>query len=181
MLFFYLSLIETQEEKDKFEQLYIKYRKLMFYVSKEILHDDFLAEDAVHNAFLRIIKHLEKINEISCHKTKSFMVIVVENVSKDLYNQRTNDRKIYFDDVDYDIIDDCDMEENIIQQINIEDIVKKIEMLPNTYRDVLMLKCIHELTDKEIATLLDISPAAARKRIERARQNINELCKEENR
>jgi len=57
----------------------------MFYVAKAILHDDFLAEDAVHDAFIKIIRHLDKIDEIPSNKTKSFMVIVVERTSIAIY------------------------------------------------------------------------------------------------
>ena len=78
MLSLYLGIIETQEEKDKFEQIYLKYRKLMLYVSYQILKDGHLAEDAVHNAFLNIIDHLDQIGEIDCHKTKGFCIVVVD-------------------------------------------------------------------------------------------------------
>ena len=176
MLVFYLSLLETQEEKDKFEQLYIQYRKLMFYIAKGILQDDFLAEDAVHNAFLRIINHLDKIEEISCHKTKSFMVIVVENVSKDLYNKRKKRPTISNEDIDSAVVDKNDVADNIIAQMTAEEVIKKIQLLPDIFREVLLLKFVHEMNDKEIAKVLEISPAAARKRVERARQRIAVLC-----
>lgn len=176
MLVFYLSLLETQEEKDKFEKLYIQYRKLMFYIAKGILQDDFLAEDAVHNAFLRIINHLDKIEEISCHKTKSFMVIVVENVSKDLYNKRKKGPTISSEDIDSNIVDRNDVADNIIAQMTAEEVIKKIQLLPDIFQEVLLLKFVHEMNDKEIAKVLEISPAAARKRIERARQRIAALC-----
>lgn len=176
MLVFYLSLLETQEEKDKFEQLYIQYRKLMFYIAKGILQDDFLAEDAVHNAFLRIINHLDKIEEISCHKTKSFMVIVVENVSKDLYNKRKKRPTISNEDIDSAVVDKNDVADNIIAQMTAEEVIKKIQLLPDIFREVLLLKFVHEMNDKEIAKVLEISPAAARKRVERARQRIAFLC-----
>ena len=56
MLTFYLSLIETEEDKSKFENIYETYRKVMFYTANQILKDEYLAEDAVHSAFLRILK-----------------------------------------------------------------------------------------------------------------------------
>ncbi len=33
----YLSIIESEEDKSKFEQLYITYRQTMFYVANRIL------------------------------------------------------------------------------------------------------------------------------------------------
>lgn len=88
MLFFYLTLIDDEEEKSKFEKLYYEYRHLMKHIAFDILKDEKLAEDAVHNAFIKISRHLNKIDEISCHKTRSFIVIVIESVSKDMYRRR---------------------------------------------------------------------------------------------
>jgi len=48
----YLQMIENEEEKLKFIQIYEKYKDLMFYVAKRILGNDADAEDAVHEAFL---------------------------------------------------------------------------------------------------------------------------------
>lgn len=59
----YLAVLETEQEKTKFEQLYLTYRQTMFYVANSVLHDTQLAEDAVHQAFLRIMDHMGNILE----------------------------------------------------------------------------------------------------------------------
>ncbi|MFR5859533.1 MAG: RNA polymerase sigma factor [Clostridia bacterium] len=81
MLQFYLQLLETEEELQKFTQLYETYRKLMHWTAEGILHDEYLAEDAVHEAFLRIIQNFHQIREIPCPKTRSFVVIIVRKYS----------------------------------------------------------------------------------------------------
>jgi len=43
---FYLPLIDTPEDKNKFEELYISYEKTIFYVANKILKDKHLSEDA---------------------------------------------------------------------------------------------------------------------------------------
>ena len=70
----YLQLIDSPEEKSRFEELYITYRKLMFHVAKGILGNDQDAEDAVHDAFLSIAKNFDKISTEDRHKTKAFVV-----------------------------------------------------------------------------------------------------------
>ena len=50
----YMSMIESGEDEDLFKGLYLKYRKHMKYIAMQILGDEYLAEDAVHNAFLKI-------------------------------------------------------------------------------------------------------------------------------
>ena len=38
----YLQMLETPEEKSKFEQLYLEYKGLMFHVAYDILHNEHL-------------------------------------------------------------------------------------------------------------------------------------------
>ena len=60
MMSFHLSIIDTEEDKTKFEVIYEKYHKLMFYVANQILKDNYLAEDAVHDSFVKFIENLDK-------------------------------------------------------------------------------------------------------------------------
>lgn len=68
----YLQMIESNEDRSKFEQLYILYRGLMLYVAKGILRNQEDAEDAVHQAFVSIIENLRSITDINSPKTRSF-------------------------------------------------------------------------------------------------------------
>lgn len=96
MLMMYLSVLETPEEQSKFEELYNQYRKLMYLCAKEILKDDALAEDAVQDAFLKIIYNFHKIGEVNCNRTrtKRFVVIVVENISIDIYRKERKMQRV---------------------------------------------------------------------------------------
>lgn len=73
----YLEILETPEEKLKFEQLYFLYRDKMYAVAFKILHNENDAEDIVHESFKAIIENFEKINDISCHKTWNYIVTIV--------------------------------------------------------------------------------------------------------
>ena len=90
----YLSLLDSEEEISKFELIYSTYKKQMYYTANNILKDSHLAEDAVHNAFLRIINNLEKIEDINSHKTKGLIVIIVKNVSIDIYIEKIKKKEI---------------------------------------------------------------------------------------
>ncbi|WP_343097458.1 RNA polymerase sigma factor, partial [Clostridioides difficile] len=88
----YLAMLELEEDKIKFEKIYEKYRQIMFYVANKILKDDHLSEDAVHNAFLRIIKNIDKIDEVDSPRTKAFIVIIVERIAIDFYRKRKREK-----------------------------------------------------------------------------------------
>ena len=170
MLLFYLSLIENEEERSKFEKLYYEYRHLMKYIAFEILKDNHLAEDAVHNAFIKLSNHLNKIDKISCHKAKSFIVIVIESVAKDMYRKRKREAEVHLEEITrFNASDDFSL-----SSYSIENIVSKIESLPEIYRNVLMLKYLQDFDNKEIAKLLNIKESLVRKRLERAKDLLAE-------
>ena len=169
----YLSLLDSEEEISKFELIYNTYKKQMYYTANNILKDSHLAEDAVHNAFLRIINNLEKIEDINSHKTKGLIVIIVKNVSIDIYrkNKKERDNTIFIDDLDY--INGYDE----INKNDIGDLEIAISKLPENYKQVFLLKFSHELTDNEISEILDIKPDNVRKRISRGREKLKNILK----
>lgn len=163
----------AEEDKSKFEQLYLEYRQLMFYIANQILKDEKLAEDAVHNAFVKLINYIDRIDSINCHRTKGFLVIIVRSISINLYNERKKDNYISLDDLNYSIIDDnTNIEDEVILSIEYNDLVDEILILPEIYSNVLYLKYIYELTNKEISEILNITEANVRKRLERGRKSL---------
>ena len=48
MLAFYVAILDTEEQKDKFTEIYTTYYGMMYQVARAITHDDKLAEDALH-------------------------------------------------------------------------------------------------------------------------------------
>lgn len=169
----YLNLLDSEEEISKFELIYSTYKKQMYYTANNILKDSHLAEDAVHNAFLRIINNLEKIEDINSHKTKGLIVIIVKNVSIDIYrkNKKERDNTIFIDDLD-DINGYDEINKNEIGDLEIA-----ISKLPENYKQVFLLKFSHELTDNEISEILDIKPDNVRKRISRGREKLKNILK----
>lgn len=174
----YLTLISDEVNKTKFEQLYLEYRQTMFYVANRILRDEHLAEDTVHRAFIKLIDHLEKINEIKCHKTKGFLVIIVKNISIDIYNKRKKENVVQIEDISKFSNKDLSTGEKLLEDYEYSNLIKKILKLPPNYSNILMLKYAHGYSDDEIADILDISKANIRKRAERARKVLLKYIEE---
>lgn len=170
----YLNMLNTEPEKTKFEQLYLTYRKLMFYIAQAILRNERLAEDAVHQAFINIIENFEKVGDVESPKTRCYVTVIVRNVSINLYNRQKKSNMIYFDDLDYSV--DC--EAVPAEQIAEFETVDILKTLPKQYGDILLLKYHYGYHDNEIAKLLQISPENARKRVQRAKECLGKLLTE---
>ncbi len=176
MIAIYLSVIDTEQDKNKFEILYTTYRKLMLYIADQILKDKYLAEDATHQAFLKIIENLDKIEDVHCHKTKSYIVIIVRNTAINMYNKRKRNATIPLEQMEF-----CISDETFSRSEDLDYLTKAVMKLPVIYKEVLALKYVQELSNAEIAQTLGIFEATVRKRLERARHKLEEsLKKEEN-
>lgn len=175
MLLFYLSLIENEEEKSKLEKLYYEYKKLMKYIAFEILDNNELAEDAVHEAFIKLTRHLKGIEEIKCHKTKAFIVIVIRSVCFDMLEKEKN----YKHSSLTDITNTISVPDGVLENLELEEICLIIKSLPDIHRDIIELKVYYEKSDKEIADISGISHTAVRKRLQRARNALKERLNEQ--
>ncbi|MGL5753231.1 MAG: RNA polymerase sigma factor [Paraclostridium sp.] len=168
----YLSLIESEENKSKFEEIYNSYKKTMFYVANDILKNHAQAEDVVHTSFIKIINNLEKIDEVNCNKTKGFIVTIVKNTAIDVY--RNNKRE--FEKVEK-VIGIKSYEEKPLLNVK-SDIEMAILELPDKYSVVFSLKYYQGLSDDEISNILKIKPSTVRSRISRGKEKLRKILDE---
>ena len=163
MLSFYLSLIETDEEKSKFEILYLKHRKVMMLEALKYL-DEKYAEDAVHTAFVKIADNIKKIDDPADIKTRNFAVIITRNTALDMLKKLGRE---------------TELSENLVQTEQTPLTDSPLEKLSKTYRDVLVFHYQYGYSVPETAKLLGLSRDAVYKRIERAKQELTKIMKEE--
>lgn len=91
MLAILLAALESEADKQKFTDIYEQYHPQMEQTALRILKNQHDAEDAVQNAFMQIIRHFEKTDEISCEKLPFWIVCIVKNEAVTILrkNQRT--------------------------------------------------------------------------------------------
>ena len=163
-------------DKEKFEELYYKYKDLMYYVSYEVLRNDSLAQDAVQQAFLKIINIFNEINLEDCNKTRNLFVIISKNISIDMYRTMKNKGEFNFVEFEPETIKDYSSE---IGYENIENVVEQaIKSLPDIFSDILYLKYIHEYSNKEISKLLNLKEGTVRQRIIRGKEKLKKILQE---
>jgi len=161
-----LAIYETQAEKDHVTALFEAYRWTMYNEARQIptSHED--AEDAVQEAFIIIHDHLNKLTDITCHKTRGYVVLVAKNLAKNKLRKRRRERTMQMEDMTYEL---PDTKESTHTRMEIEEVISEIESLPETPREILLLKYYHQCSDKELAAIMGIRHDTVRKRVERAR------------
>lgn len=165
----YLQSIADPQDRNKFEQLYIQYKQLMFCVANSILRNEYDAEDAVHQAFLAIVKNLDKISDLECTKTKTYLVTIVENCAIDIY--RVKKRKAT-----------VPLNEDIVglefEGPHTNALAEAIAKLPVRYRHVILLKYDCGYSYSEIAEILGLSYEGVHSLDQRAKRKLKKVLEE---
>lgn len=170
MLSFYLSLIDNEDSKILFEQLYHLHRHTMIYAANQILHDQMLAEDATHDAFMHILNNLDKIEAAEDNRTRAFVIIIVKNIALDYLRKHKRQSEMNIDDyADLSAENQYCPENDFIQAEDYQSLAAKIGQLHPAYANILSLKIAFNLSDQEISQTLGISPTNVRVRLHRAR------------
>ncbi len=176
MLAFYLSLVDSLSDKEKVETIYTKYYGLMMHVALEYTQHD--AEDIVHDAILRIIKNINKVDISDERKTISFCVTIVRNRAIDYLRKKDNNTVSYDDEIE--IVSNVENPIDFAKINEIYDILyKALDSLNETYKTVCTLKYVNGLKDSEIAEVLDLPVETVRSRIFRGKQILREAIRKE--
>lgn len=154
-----------------FVVIYEKYRYLMMKVAHGVLKDNFLAEDAVHEAFIKIAHNMQNIHDVESVETKRYLIIVAKNAAIDIYRSRKKQMKeeMFIDELGEDAGPITYLKTDIDNEIL--DILKN---LPVKYRDVFLLKYSNHMSNAEISKILNISEGTIRQRIARGKLIIKE-------
>lgn len=88
MLVFYMTYIEDDQDQDKFVVIYKTYTGIMVKIADNILQDHAQAEDAVHEAFLYILKILKRIDDPLSPQTRVLVEKCVTHISLDICRSR---------------------------------------------------------------------------------------------
>lgn len=176
----YLSMLDTQTEKEKFTEIYEQYQHFCWYVANGILNDPHLAEDAVQETFLALTRHLDRVEHVDSPRTRKFLMTIAKSKAIDLLRKEKGEKTLLAEEPEQDMKDgQQDLLDSYITRENYNRLIACILELDEIYRVVFEYKYLHQLSDKEIGDLLEISPKAVNVRYYRARRKLQEMIQGE--
>lgn len=176
MLMIYLSMLETEDDKNIFKEFHDEYSILMYRKAYGILKDIKLAEDVVQESFIRILKNFDKFPKKVCPQTRNKFVNIVRSISIDTYRKKKKQQDVSYEEIEGTIIDEFAVTDNILDDIGFEIYLFR---LPKSYYTILSLKYDDGYSYKEIADILSITEENVKKRLMRARKKLREIINEQ--
>ncbi|MBS1191712.1 MAG: polymerase sigma factor [Rhodocyclaceae bacterium] len=167
------------------EQLMRRHNRTLYRTARAILRDDGEAEDAVQEAYLLAYRALDRFRGES--RLGTWLVRIAANVA--LARRRRNARGALVvpingtgdetDDLGEAMIDRAGPEREAMAAEVRRLLERRIDALPDMYREVFMLRAVEELSVEETAAVLQIPEPTVRTRYFRARSLLREsLAKE---
>lgn len=167
---------------DKVGQLYTKFGKQLHALAWQTTHDTQVAQDAVQMVFEKILNNPEPIDDSLDPMVYGLLRRMTLNAISDIY---TKERKtVPLPDIQKEILtadEQCtdDPLSKLLQKEFLQDMKNAINSLPDTYRVPLMLRVAHNLTNQQIAKVLDIEVGNVYIRIHRARSELRKMLQKE--
>ncbi|MGA2569811.1 MAG: RNA polymerase sigma factor [Terracidiphilus sp.] len=156
-------------EDDALAALVDQYATALYRVAYSVLRNAADAEDAVQEAFLRVLRHRHALGEVRDHRV--WLIRIVWNIVLDR-KRRAKTRPETDDIVELARVlpsTGLSAEEVAAAAQHHAHVLACVDRLPAKERQVLLLSAFEELSSVEIATVLGITESSVRSRIFRAR------------
>ena len=180
----YTLLIEQEKHKRVFEEVYNTYGQELFKLAFEKLNNAYDAEDVLHEAFVSLIRLMNK-RDVDAESARVFLIDVVKFRTADRLKDRAKERKMtrsadesaLFDKLSLESAE-SETEETVFQKMLLEALISCMAELPAKYRSVIRLHLIDGLKFSEISGILKIKTENAKKRYQRGRLMLREMLRE---
>lgn len=75
-----LAILQTDEQRDILSEFYEENKNRFYMLAYSKLHNSEASEDAVQEAFLRIVRYPDRFFSIEPHKRLPYSIIIIKNV-----------------------------------------------------------------------------------------------------
>ena len=179
-----ILMVENEEDRLFLEELYLKYRNLVYVIALEYFEgEDADLDDAVSNAIERICRYCSTIKGLPERAQKAYIVSVSENACRDLLRKRNKWRKMLdysFDQSDLEMIpDERDPYETIFELGTVMELKKAFEKLRERDSELIRMHHVDGISIRAIAEDMGISENAVKIALFRARGNMLRLLKKQ--
>lgn len=155
--------------------LYRNYGRLIYTVAKNIVNNADDAEDVLQETLLRIIKYANDYQ--SGTNPAAWVLSIARNCANNLVLSRTPSNSVSLDDDDFRLLRESIADSgSSLDELSI--MHDALHTLSTDERTIIKLKFYVGLSHKEIASVMGIDHAAARKRYQRALEKLKNYYKE---
>ncbi|MCL2320992.1 MAG: sigma-70 family RNA polymerase sigma factor [Oscillospiraceae bacterium] len=177
MLIFYLSMLNTESERSKMIEIYKENNLALLKYALKITNNKAMAEDAVQDTFIAIIKHKEKYFNMNSKDFRISAVIIVRHKCIDLLRKQTPFVETSIEELEIALESgETPVEEQVNCLYEYNSIRKHLNSIDEISQQVLILKYCYSMSYKEIGKQLGMTEKHVDTRIMRAKEKVRKLA-----
>lgn len=176
----FMALFDNEEDRTRFEEMYYRYRKKMVVVAYSILDDRFEAEDAVHETFMAIARHMDIIGRMSETSVSAYVIKATRNRALNMLSKRIHggESTLYISDMMEDQMVDRDFWDRMENRLTVDEMTEVLLEMDPIYRDVLYMFYLNNIPSKQIADILGRKHFTVKQQIIRGRRMLLVMIKQ---
>ncbi len=166
------------------------HRAAMLRFARRKIRDENLAEDAVQDALVAALASRESFKGRSAFRT--WLIGILNHKIQDLFRRETRyvrqlqgldqddavSESIEMQAAAMEVSDQHDPATAVAQRRMHEELIRQVELLPKSLREVFMLQVVEGLSTEEVCARLKITEANCWVRLHRARKRLSERMRE---
>jgi RNA polymerase sigma-70 factor (ECF subfamily) len=167
------------EAEDAYRRLLEKHWQTVIVLLRSRLHSDRDAEDVAQEAFVRAFRSLPKLKEPA--RFLGWLLRITQNLATDFQRRRPNEASIESLDEGRWLVHraaretQSDAEARLEGLESIEQLLRALRCLPESYQTVVVLRYLEGLSNQELARLLGEPEGTIRNRLFRALGKLRQL------
>ena len=168
-----LQSIESPQDRDFMEALYLQYNRLILSEVRKILKNDWDTEDVMQQVLIRLIGHIPKLQAMDRSHTVNYIIVTARHTAYNFLRDNKHIVEFPFDET-FDVVDDTlvSADERLITLEEIENAGIAWQLLDERSRRLLEMKYILEMPNEEIAQEIGVSANSVRMLLTRARDRL---------
>ena len=167
-----ISKLKRRREKD-FKEIYLKYYKLVHYVSLLIVKDEHIAEDIMQDTFVSFMNHIEDYKDDG--KVRQYLTTISRNLSLNYIKKKSTTNEIITEDVTQDI----SYTERKYKEIEIKLTLNKTLSIIES--EIVSLRVLFDYSFKDISEELNLSIGEVQAKYYKAINKLKEHFNKEGR
>ena len=175
----YLAMIDSPEDREWFAAMYKRNAKVMKKEANRILKDEGEAENATHEAFLSIAKHIKDYGGKPDGEMRALCIVIARHKAIDIWRRREAIPLTELGEDNHPWKSEDEPENIVLEKEEGEKFRDILDKLPEAIRSVLVMKYFHGLSNGEIAKLLGTTKKNVEMRLYRGKKQLEELLRKE--
>ena len=170
-----LLLIETEEDRISFEDMYKRTYLRLLYVAKSILLNQPDAEEAVHDVYVKLAANLSLYRGWPLYEITGLGVIMTRNLCLNRIRSKRRHRESPIEICEYICGEDDTVLDDIVREETLDELKCAIRELERKEKDILVLRYYYKFSYKQIGKVFDMKEKTVEVRLRRTKAKLRNI------